>query len=76
MQIFIDQILIHEQLGISSFKMVNVVNALIKEVEITLKKLAGSNAFVENEQWNIIHMKQKFHPWFVNILQIIYQNKN
>ncbi len=49
MQIFIDQISIHKQLGISSKKVVNVVNALIKKVEVTLKRLAGSNAFVENE---------------------------
>jgi hypothetical protein len=54
---------------------VNVVNALIKKVEVILKRLVGSNVFVENEQWNIIHMKQEFHPRFVNILQNIYQKQ-
>jgi hypothetical protein len=30
--------------------MVAIVNASIKDAEITLKIIAGSNAFVENEQ--------------------------
>jgi hypothetical protein len=30
---------------------------------------------VENEQWNVVHMKEEFHVRFVAILQIIYQQK-
>jgi len=49
MQIFIGQISIHKQLGISFERVVNVVNVLVKEVEVTLKRVVGSNAFVEIE---------------------------
>jgi len=49
MQIFIDQISIHKQLGISFERMVNAIIALIKEVEVILKRVASSNAFAENE---------------------------
>jgi hypothetical protein len=38
-----------------------------------LKKITNPNAFVENEQWNVVHMKEEFHARFTAILQIIYQ---
>jgi hypothetical protein len=33
------------------------------------------HAFVENEQWNVICMKEEFHANFLTIVQIIYQRK-
>jgi len=38
-----------------------------------LKKITNPYAFVENEQWNVVHMKEEFHARFIVILQIIYQ---
>jgi len=40
-----------------------------------LKKIASPHAFVENEQWNVICMKEEFHAKFAAILQIFYQRK-
>jgi hypothetical protein len=40
-----------------------------------LRKIARPHAFVEDEQWNIVRMKEEFHARFVTILQIIYQQK-
>jgi hypothetical protein len=40
-----------------------------------LKKIAGSHAFVENERWSVVRMKEEFHVRFIAILQIIYQRK-
>jgi hypothetical protein len=40
-----------------------------------LKKIAGPHAFVENEQWNIVPMKEEFHARFATILQILYQRE-
>jgi hypothetical protein len=40
-----------------------------------LKKIASPHAFVENEQWNVICMKEEFHGKFATILQIFYQRK-
>jgi hypothetical protein len=40
-----------------------------------LKKITSPHAFVENEQWNVVHMKEEFHAKFVAILQIIYQQE-
>jgi hypothetical protein len=37
------------------------------------KWIACLNAFVENEQWSVIRMKEEFHPQFTTILQITYQ---
>jgi hypothetical protein len=39
-----------------------VANALVKDVEIALKKIGKPNMFLEKEQWNILHMKEEFHP--------------
>jgi len=46
-----------------------------KKVKIVLKKIVGPNEFVENEQWSVICMKEKFRPIFATILQISYQRK-
>jgi hypothetical protein len=40
-----------------------------------LRKIAHAHAFVENEQWNVVHMKEEFHAKFVVILQTIYEQK-
>jgi hypothetical protein len=32
-------------------------------------------AFVENEQWSVVRMKEEFHARFVAILQIFYHRK-
>ncbi len=40
-----------------------------------MKKITSPHAFVENEQWNVVHMKEEFHAKFVAILQIIYQQE-
>jgi hypothetical protein len=48
---------------------------LLSKINIVLKKIVGPNEFVENEQWSVICMKEKFHPKFATILQIIYQQK-
>jgi hypothetical protein len=70
-----DQLLIHEQLGISSKGVVDVANATIQEAKFVLKQIACLNAFVENEQWSVIRMKEEFHPQFTTILQLIYQRQ-
>jgi len=47
-QIFlIDQVLIHEQLGISKERVIDVANATFDEAKTALKKIIGSHAFVE-----------------------------
>ncbi len=47
-QIFlIDQVLIHEQLGISKEGVIDVANATFDEAKTALKKITGSHAFVE-----------------------------
>ncbi len=72
-KIVIDQVLIHEQLGISFEGVVDVANATIQEAKFVLKWIACLNAFVENEQWSVIRIKKEFHPQFTTILQIFYQ---
>ncbi len=68
-------VLIHEQLGISSEGVVDVANATYQEVKIVLRKIVGPHVFVENQQWNVVHMKEEFHARFVAILQIVYQQE-
>ncbi len=72
-QILIDQILIHKQLGVSCEGIVDFPNATFQEGKLALKTIAEPHAFVENEQKNVLCMKEEFHPRFVAILQIIYQ---
>jgi hypothetical protein len=47
-EIFINQILTHEQLGISNGA-IDVVNATFKEAKMALKRIVRPHAFVENE---------------------------
>jgi hypothetical protein len=69
----IDQVFIHEQLGISKEGVIDAANATFDEAKTALKKIAGPHAFMENEQWNVVCMKEEFHARFVIIFQIIYQ---
>jgi hypothetical protein len=34
-----------------------------------LKRIAGPHAFVDNEQWSVVCMKEQFHVGFAAILQ-------
>jgi hypothetical protein len=43
---------------------------LIKEAQTALKNIAGMDAFVDKEQWNMIRMKEEFHAKFVAIFTI------
>jgi hypothetical protein len=70
--ILIDQIFIHEQLGISKEGVVDAANVTFDKTKTSLKKIASPHAFVENGQWNIVRMEE-FHAKFVVILQILYQ---
>ncbi len=53
--------------------MIDAVNALVKEAQVVLKNIAGSDVLVNKEQWSVIWMKEEYHTKFVTILQIIYQ---
>jgi hypothetical protein len=48
-EIFINHVLIHEQLGISKEWTIDVANATFEETKTTLKKIVGPHAFIENE---------------------------
>jgi hypothetical protein len=39
---------------------IDVANATYDKVKNTLKKIASPHAFVENEQWNVVRMKEEF----------------
>jgi hypothetical protein len=52
---------IHEQLGISKERRIDATNATFDETKIVLKKIAGPHAFVENEKWSVVCMKEEFH---------------
>ncbi len=66
-------VLIHEQLGNSKEGVVYVTNATFDEAKSALKKIVGPHAFLENEQWSVIPMKEEFHAEFVAIVQILHQ---
>jgi hypothetical protein len=74
-EILINEVLIHEQLGISKEGTLDVANAIFDEAKTTLKRITSPHVFVENEQWNVVHMKEEFHAKFAAILQIFYQRK-
>jgi hypothetical protein len=74
-EILIDQVLIHEQLGISKEGTIDATNATFEEAKITFKRIAGPHAFVENELWSVVRMKEEFHARFIIILQILYQRE-
>jgi hypothetical protein len=67
-EILIDHVLIHEKLGISKEGTIDVVSATFDEAKSTLKKITGPHAFVENEHWSVVHMKEEFHVRLVTIL--------
>ncbi len=69
----IDQIFIHEQLGFPREWAINVANATFDKAKTVLRKITSAHAFVENEQWSVVHMKEEFHAKFVASLQVIYQ---
>jgi hypothetical protein len=71
-EIFINQVLIHEQLRISKEGALDVANATFEEAKTALKRIIGPHAFVDNEQWSVVCMKEGFHARFAAILQIIY----
>jgi hypothetical protein len=48
-EIFIDQVLIHEQLGISKKGAIDVTNATFDEAKTAFKRIENSHAFVKNE---------------------------
>jgi len=45
------------------------------EAKTTLKGIASPHAFVENEQWSVVHMKEEFHVKFATILQNLHKIK-
>jgi hypothetical protein len=51
---------------------IDVDNVIFEETKTTLKRIATPHAFVENEQWSVVCMKEKFHARFATILQILY----
>jgi hypothetical protein len=57
-EILIDQILIHEQFGISKEGVIDVTNATFDEVKIAWKKIVSPHVFVGNEQWSVVRMKK------------------
>jgi hypothetical protein len=61
-------VLITRQFSVNIPKVVDVVNTLVKKVQIAFKNIFMMNIFVE-EEWNIICMKEEFHAKFVAILQ-------
>jgi hypothetical protein len=69
-EILIDHILIHEQFGISKEGTIDVASATFDEAKTTLKKITSPHAFVENENWSVIHMKEEFHARLVVIFVI------
>lgn len=60
--------LIAQQFGVNVKRMVDATNALVKEVQVALKNIAGSNAFVNKKQWSVIWMKEEYHVKFVIIM--------
>ncbi len=74
-EILIDHVLIHEQLGIFKEGVGDATNATSEEAKTALKRIASPHAFVQNEEWNVIHMKEEFHVRFATILQILYQKE-
>jgi hypothetical protein len=55
---------------ISKEGIIDVTNATFEEAKTTLKKIASPHAFVENEQWNVVHMKEKFHARFAIVCKL------
>lgn len=53
-KITIDQALIIQQFGVSVEGIVDVVNTLVKEVQIAFKNIVGLDAFINKKQWSIL----------------------
>ncbi len=54
---------------------VDATSTLVTEAQVAFNNIAGPDAFVNKEQWNVIRMKEEYHTRFVAILQIVYQRK-
>jgi hypothetical protein len=52
--------------------MVDVTSTLVTKAQVALKSIAGPDAIVNKDQWNMIQMKDEYHTRFIAILQIIY----
>jgi hypothetical protein len=61
-------VLIVQQFGVNVKEMVDATNALLKEAQVALKNIVGSNAFVNKEQWSVIWLKEEYHAKFVIIM--------
>jgi hypothetical protein len=61
-------VFIHEQLGISKEGTIDIINATFEEAKTALKRITSPHALVENEQWNVVRMKEDFHVRFAAIL--------
>jgi hypothetical protein len=46
----------------------DATNATFEEAKTTFKKIADPYAFLENEQWSVVCMKEEFHAKFATIL--------
>jgi hypothetical protein len=64
----INQVFIHEQLRVSK-------EGTLDEAKIALKRIIGPHPFVENEQWSVVCMKEKFDAKAIAILQFFYQKE-
>jgi hypothetical protein len=73
-KIAIDQMLIIKQFGVN-VEGFDATKVLVKEVQVAFKNIAGPDAYVNKEHWNIIRMKEKYHDMFTTILQTIYQQE-
>jgi hypothetical protein len=60
--------LITQQLGVSVKGVVDVMNALVKEVQVALNNIVGLDAFINKKNWNIIQMKKEYHTILVTIM--------
>jgi hypothetical protein len=69
----IDQSLVVQQFGINVEGTFDVINALVKEAQVSIKNIVGLDGFINKEQWSVIRMKEEYHARFVAILQIICQ---
>jgi hypothetical protein len=74
-KIIIEQVFIHDQLGTSNEGVVDVTNIIIQEANIVFNKITSHDVFVKNELWNVICIKEDFHPRFATFCKL-FTNKN
>jgi hypothetical protein len=72
-EIFIDHVLIREQLGISKEGALDATNPTFEEAKTALKRIIGPHA--ENEHWSVVRMKEEFHVRFITNLWTFYQRE-